>query len=224
METTTIPCRYAGSIGNMKIIKKAIKCPHCKTSIMPEYIFLDVDDDIAGRYSVLCRCTNPQCNQSFISEYYRYSNCIVYGGVKPNYPLDKHIFSDTIIGISPSFCEIYNQAYTAQQMDLTQICGVGYRKALEFLIKDYAISQDATKTESIKSKLLGHCINEDVSDERIKQVAKRATWIGNDETHYVRKWEDKDINDLVSLIDLTIHWIESEIETKQLLESMPEKK
>ena len=71
---------------------------------------------------------------------------------------------------------------------------------------------------------MGSCINEDVSDERIKQVAKRATWLGNDETHYVRKWEDKDVKDLVSLIDLTIRWIESEIETKKLLESMPERK
>lgn len=37
--------------------------------------------------------------------------------------------------------------------------------------------------------------------------AKRAAWLGNDETHYVRKHEHMTVNDLKRLIDLTIHWI-----------------
>lgn len=53
-------------------------------------------------------------------------------------------------------------------------------------------------------------------------MASRAVWLGNDETHYTRKWEDKDINDLKSIIELTLHWIESEIRTQKLLEDMPE--
>ena len=65
------------------------------------------------------------------------------------------------------------------------------------------------------------CIKEDISSTNIKAVAARATWIGNDETHYVRKWEDKDIKDLIGMIDLTIRWIESEVETKRLLDEMP---
>ena len=55
-------------------------------------------------------------------------------------------------------------------------------------------------------------------------MASRAAWLGNDETHYIRKWVDKDVQNLKSLIDLTIRWIESEIETKQLLTEMPENK
>ena len=50
----------------------------------------------------------------------------------------------------------------------------------------------------------------------------RATQIGYDKTPCVRKWEDKDIRDLIGIVDLTIRWIESEIETKHLLEEMPE--
>jgi hypothetical protein len=46
-------------------------------------------------------------------------------------------------------------------------------------------------------------------------MAERATWLGNDETHYVRKWEDKDINDLKILIKVTLHWIEMELLTEQ---------
>lgn len=213
-----------GYINNLSILKIVLVCPYCKIRMIPEYIFLDTDNGVEGKYSVFCRCTNPDCNHSFISEYLRsdYSGDIAFNGVKPSYPMDKQLFSDIINEISTAFCEIYNQAYAAQQMKLTQICGVGYRKALEFLIKDYVISKDTSKEESIKKKNLGNCIEEDVSDEKIKQVAKRATWLGNDETHYVRKWDDKDVDDLVSIIKLTIHWIESEVETESLFESMPE--
>jgi hypothetical protein len=34
--------------------------------------------------------------------------------------------------------------------------------------------------------------------------------LGNDELHYVRKWENKDINDLKKLIDATLHYISLE--------------
>ena len=54
----------------------------------------------------------------------------------------------------------------------------------------------------------------------IIEVAKRAVWLGNDETHYVRVWADKDVNNLKHLIDLTIRWIENEIETERVLQEM----
>ena len=51
-------------------------------------------------------------------------------------------------------------------------------------------------------------------------MAKGAIWLGNDETHYERKWVDKDIDDLKTLIDLTLHWINYETLTEQYKESM----
>jgi hypothetical protein len=55
-------------------------------------------------------------------------------------------------------------------------------------------------------------------------VAKRAVWLGNDETHYERLWEGKTIEDLKRLIDLTVHWIAMEIDTEDALKEMPEGK
>jgi hypothetical protein len=46
--------------------------------------------------------------------------------------------------------------------------------------------------------------------------------LGNDETHYVRKWADKDLNDLKNLISLTRHWIEMDQLTKDFVKDMPE--
>ena len=146
-----------------------------------------------------------------------------YCKVCPNTLPSKRSFSDIIKEVSPDFEKIYNQAYYAEQFSLDQICGVGYRKALEFLIKDYLmLDKDDSGKEVIKNKFLNNCIREDVSDNRIKEVAKRAVWLGNDETHYARKWAEKDVSNLKSTIDLTVRWIENEIETKRLLEDMPE--
>lgn len=203
------------------IIQRAsIECPFCKTLMIPQFIY-------SCRYkslglNVFCQCVNSYCEKTFISEYKREGNGYRYSRVLPNADFEKKVFGPIISEISPVFCDIYNQAYAAQQMNLSQICGVGYRKALEFLVKDYILSFiEDEKKDGIKQKNLSKCITEDISSSNIKAVAARATWIGNDETHYVRKWEDKDIKDLIGMIDLTIRWIESEIETKRLLAEMP---
>ena len=108
-------------------------------------------------------------------------------------------------------------------MSLMEVCGVGYRKALEFLIKDYIIEgKEPDVVEEIKVSPLARCIDTFVSDPNVKNVSKRAVWLGNDETHYVRKWEEKDVQDLKGLIRLTIRWIEQERETAFLLKDMPE--
>jgi hypothetical protein len=117
---------------------------------------------------------------------------------------------------------IYNQAYFAEQINLDQICGVGYRKSLEFLIKDYLISKETEKQvkENIRKKFLNNCIQDHVQNDNIKNVAKRAVWLGNDETHYVRVWANKDVKNLKQLIDLTVRWIENEVETERVLQEM----
>jgi hypothetical protein len=92
---------------------------------------------------------------------------------------------------------------------------MGYRKALEFLVKDYLKIKLPGSTIDIEKKLLGKCIDELIDNPNIKAMAKRAAWLGNDETHYTRKWEDKDISDLKKLIKLTVHWIVLEKMTEQ---------
>jgi len=101
-------------------------------------------------------------------------------------------------------------------MGLDEIAGVGYRKALEFLIKDYCITENSDAEEEIKTKPLMQVINSYMDEApKVKSCATKAVWLGNDETHYVRKWKDKEIKDLKILINLTIHHIEAEIMTAQ---------
>lgn len=189
-----------------------IECPFCKTRILPNYLCVDHD-------TLYASCPNESCRKHFI---------LSKGGgkgytiVEPNAGLNNKEFSDIVYTISSEFTRIYNQAFYAEQMRLDQICGVGYRKALEFLIKDYLISKETDEQviENIKKKFLSNCIQENVQNDNIKQVAKRAVWLGNDETHYVRQWEDKDVQYLKKLIDLTVRWIENEVETERVLQEM----
>jgi hypothetical protein len=104
------------------------------------------------------------------------------------------------------------------------IAGPGYRKALEFLIKDYLCRLHSTEAEKIKGMTLAACIAEYVDHAKLKAMAARAAWLGNDETHYVRKWEEKDLDDLKTLVNLTVHWIEMAELTDNVLKDMPEGK
>ena len=111
----------------------------------------------------------------------------------------------------------------AEKRDLNEICGLGYRKALEFLIKDYLIKIYPNEEEKIKQNhRLDNVIETYVTDQRVKFLAKRAAWLGNDQAHYTQKWEDKDINDLKSLINTSLYWISAEKELEHYREEMPD--
>src|SRR5258708_6000898 len=94
---------------------------------------------------------------------------------------------DEIREVSPQFAEIFTQAAAAESYRLTDIAGAGYRKALEYLIKDFAIKEHPDKAANIRDGALARVIDTYVEDGNVKACAKRATWLGNDETHYTRK-------------------------------------
>lgn len=82
---------------------------------------------------------------------------------------------------------------------------MGYRKSLEFLIKDYAIAFHPDKETDIVKSQLSPCINEYIDNKRIKSLATASAWIGNDETHYTRKHEDYNVEHLKLLFHQQFH-------------------
>lgn len=196
------------------------KCPLCHISIEP--IFIDgylINENDYSNAELVFKCTSKECEQLFIALYHRYEN---YYFEIDTYPknIQSIDFEFEIHEISDSFVRIYNEAHKAEQHKLKEIAGVGYRKALEFLIKDYLINHIKIDRSNIEKTPLGACINNFINQQHIKSVAERAAWLGNDETHYVRKWEEKDINDLKGLISLTVNWIAMEIKTNNLINEM----
>lgn len=193
------------------------ECPFCHMTIHPIAISSFENNDHTTQ--VILRCTSLKCMKIFVG-YYDEKNKLISlspGNKKPTE------MSEVIKEVSPDFYNIYSDSYSAEQDNLLEICGTGYRKALEFLIKDYLIKHNKGKEKIIENTLLGKCINDYVKNENVKSVSKRAAWLGNDETHYVRKWEGKNLSDLKLLIELTVHWIEMEELTDKIKMEMPEK-
>jgi hypothetical protein len=191
-------------------INAPIQCPICHSYISPNHICdnYNFEKDLLSTFwectscykTFLSYCSNPSTSKEMPS------HCDLY----PKFPKQVK-FDDSINQISDNFQNIFNQASKAESDGLNEICGIGYRKALEFLIKDYCIYRNPDDKEKIKSIFLGQVIEKYIDSPKIKNLAKVSTWLGNDETHYVRKFTDKDINDLKKFINATVHFITYEL-------------
>lgn len=182
------------------------ECPHCGKTMSP-HVHMGASefnsDDNKRKVGILTQCTI--CKDFFALGYY-YHPTGMYTG---EYKFTKYHYTpsmdvslpDNIDKVSEKFVEIYTQSIQAESTGLNQIAGVGYRKATEFLIKDYAIRNNPDEKDDIERMFLGRVINEYLNDfGKLQNLAKASTWIGNDETHYVRRHENKDINDMKRFI------------------------
>jgi len=178
---------------------------------------------ITGELQTIHNCPNRDCGAYMIC-YHTDAGSGIWKLKKTEPPrLIRVTLPGFVNDISPDFVSIYREAVEAKERGLSQIAGPGYRKSFEFLIKDYAKSKAPPEEHANIAKLhAAPVVNSYVTDTRVQAVAKRALWIGNDETHYLRKWDDRDITDLVTLIKLTIEWIDIERQSAAYIEEMPE--
>lgn len=195
------------------------ECPVCHKHSEVSFVAADVVENGRGVQTIF-RCAYQGCRAFFICFYGPKPSSDLLG-IRPQKPAES-MFPETISALSPGFVSIFKEADEAKHLGLKQVAGPGYRKAFEFLIKDYAKSLAPGKDREIEEKFSGAVVTEFVPDARIQAVAKRCLWLGNDETHYLRKWADHDVDDLVTLIKLTTNWIEIEHLSKAYVEKMPE--
>src|SRR5207249_9273718 len=125
-------------------------------------------------------------------------------------------FSPAVSAISPQFCTIYQQAADAESYGLDQVCGVGYGRALEFLVKDYAKRDNPDSAEQIERASLAVCIQNFMTDPAIRDSTDLARWARNEETHYIRRYAGRDIKDLKRLVALTVALIENSEQRRAL--------
>lgn len=210
---------------NVEFDKEPDACPICHAFIRPIRMTSAVYIDRTGnqRLDVAYRCSREQCGAMFVARYREPNGTgepMRYTASVPRTPEEAN-FPKEVTDISPAFLKIYNQALAAEGNDLDEIAGIGFRKSLEFLIKDFCVSRHPDEEDAIKSSLLGNVIKGYVDDARVKAMAERAAWLGNDETHYVKKWEGKDITDLKTLIRVSANWIENVLLTERYTAEMP---
>ncbi|MCI8965558.1 MAG: DUF4145 domain-containing protein [Clostridia bacterium] len=213
----TVECDYLSPC--RVIIDEENECPMCKHSLRPHNVYgimykNNLNEDML---CMIYLCTH--CYKNFICTYSDCISCYPHTfntrlSIAPS-QFEQKDFDEHINDLSPMFVKIYNQALEAEHYNLDQISGIGYRKALEFLIKDFLKQEKPDETINIEKWALGKCINDLIDNDQLKTVASRATWLGNDQTHYIQKYNDKDIQDLKRLIKLSVNWIEMIYLTKE---------
>lgn len=208
------------------------ECPCCKktmasdltpiiavNNLLPSDAIEDEDDDFrAGSectVTSIYRCTS--CNSLFTiwskhkAEYNENHELGWSCDIQNQYPFDTHVtaFSDEINGLSPEFVSIYNQSELAEAQTLNELCGMGYRRALEFLVDAYI--RKIKPNESIAPNLeLSKKINNYIDIPKIKTLAEKSVWLGNDATHIVNKHPDRDVTDMKKFIRAITTMIDAE--------------
>jgi len=204
-------------------------CPHCHNAIEAIELYSIHNDDKDGKndadrvdYFQTCFvCPTKTCFKMFIGNYVKIAgNNYELKDVSIGTLINTETYDDRLKKLSPDFVDIYNQADYAEQMKYDKITGIAYRKSLEFLIKDYAIFEHKNDETIIKGMPLQKCINEYIKSEKINKIATAAAWLGNDEAHYIKKWEEKDIEDLKKLIKACAYYITTELFTDDTLTDM----
>jgi hypothetical protein len=184
-----------------------------------------------GRIYGVFRCPNNDCRGMYLGVYVMHFSGASISGSLQTLALHQFVreleFPADIRALSPTFCKIFHQSLVAEENGLDQICGAGFRKALEFLVKDFLIkhqyNQNPKEQNQIEGLFLAKAIKDHIKEEHVKQCAARATWLGNDETHYVRIWTNKDIQDLKALIRIVLNFIDMKIQADRYIGAMDEK-
>jgi len=121
------------------------------------------------------------------------------------------------------FIKTYLQSLVAESSGLDELAGMGYRKSIEYLVKDWAIQGKPDDKERIEKLWLDVVIKDYYSGD-LKDILQRATWLGNDQSHYNRIFEDFDIDDLKELIVLIMVELDRQAKMEHYIKNIQKKK
>ena len=211
-------------------LNKPDTCYHCEKGIDPKIV-----NKFIYRYwqcyNIVITYQCPCCDEIFFAFYQialdSYDGIIDRGTLYPfkivgGNKISK-TFSDEINDLSQGFVLNYNDSFKAEQSGCTEIVGLGYRRAFEFLIKDFALKYFPGDKDKIIYMPLSQCVEKYSPDDETKQLLLRTSWIGNDYTHYNNKHEDVTLEDLKQLIMLSVNDIESFIKKKNYIVKIEKK-
>lgn len=185
-------------------------CPHCSKIGHPLELISDIIDLKDKRYRVLVvmfQC--PSCERVYCGEYSSFGGTpfkpiSIYPSPNPQLDIPSQIEE-----YFPDFYQIYDQSAFAEVSGLDKIAGMCYRKAIEFLIKDYLVQKYPNFKDDIQKEPLAASIKR-IEFPSIKALATAATWLGNDQTHVIQKHPDYNVQDIKAFTVALCHLIISE--------------
>ncbi len=199
------------------------QCMHCNQTGVQNFIAGIATNGKHDKFNSISLFTCPLCASTTI----HFSDAWSVGGMSfdnkvhkssETIPIKKENLENISIDLEtqfPDFFEIYYQSEKAENENLNLIAGMGYRKALEFLVTDYLlkypvpeVTEDWLKNPGVT---LGNKISK-IPNTRMQTLAKATSFLGNDETHYTRRHPEHDIESMKAFIRVLLSEIENEIE------------
>ena len=194
-------------LGHTITIENNCICPYCHKGVS------NIVQNVApagedGSIYLLVIC--PLCGNSyFVKNYLSNPKERIYayrGSFPAHIEIDLPIY---VLTKYPEFAHIYSQCLVAQKNGLESVAGMGFRKAIEFLVKPYVKSLFPDQASVIDNEPLSITISR-IQYPLITRLAKAATWLGNDQTH-IQQWHiNYDVEDLKRFIKSLCLIIEAE--------------
>jgi len=211
-------------------------CPHCHVTNIPHltWIVQTRDTDDVDCYTSAWHCSNAECTKVFVTlhklsgvnfQFTRFLNGLPKGPdwPKPIWELNSGKPNEEGQIVQSNFIKTYLQSLEAENYGLDELAGMGYRKAIEYLVKDWAIQNNPEDRDKIEKLWLGEAIKRYFQGD-LKEILERATWLGNDQAHYNRLFEEFDIDVLKELIDLIMVDLDREYKKAHYIQIIQSKK
>lgn len=200
--------KRASAFGNLSgNYKKPSVCPHCGLGTDAPIVKKDTFS-FNGHYLLTATCACTSCGKHFLFACEYDSGKTDYEPiVYPSIAFTPYS-NETLGKISPRFIDMYNQALQAEFHQNLELAAVGYRSALEILVKDYAINELGQNPEEVSSKKLCAAIGAYLNQEDLVRTADVVRILGNDYTHYKRKYPQHDFELLKGYMEIFLKQIE----------------
>lgn len=163
-----------------------------------------------GGYLLLAVCECTACHKNFFFACERTKDDLAKTAcVYPAEAITPYS-NDSLSAISERFIDMYNQALAAEFNGSIDLAAVGYRSALEILLKDYAIKELGETEESVANQKLYNAISKYLKQDELLKTADVIRILGNDYTHYKRKHPEHDFALLKKYMQIFLSQIEAQ--------------
>ena len=212
MITSPVNCKSTFGINDSDYngieLEKPMLCPSCNAYVSGTITNKCLHPRLNNiQYGTVCYSC-PHCRAHYIATYKidfeNKSGALCSLAPSATYRYENPILSQ----VSPRFVLYYNQSLRAESAGDIELSAVGYRQALECLVKDYAITELNADRSTVVKQPLFDAIKAYLKESELIAAADVVRILGNDYAHYDRRYPQHDFEILKTYMDIFIKMVE----------------